>query len=122
MSKKLPYIPDILTERFEMLQELETDKQIAKSFAKGAQQAEIDFVNARISELERALSESEAEAAELISKIKEIDFIAFTAAYQRFMHGWTWKEVASGHGLTGDCIRARFYKAAKALHQSEEAM
>ena len=125
MSKKgmkALYIPDILSERFEMIQELETDREIAKKFSKGARQAEIEFVNDRISELELALSGSEAEAAELIRKIKEIDFIAFTAAYQRFMYGWPWKVIAINHGLTERALKSRYYSAMQALHQSEEAV
>ena len=120
MRKKITHIPDVLSERLEMLRELETDKQIAKSFAKGAQQAEIDFVNARIQELERELSENEAKATELINKIREIDFIAYTATYQRFIRGLQWKEVAFDHGLTEDSIKKHYYKAMQALHQSKE--
>lgn len=104
-------IPEALVARFECLRGLDSAYDLLEGVRHDeSATAERAFLESKIDSIERELADGEAEAVAIIAHLQD-DPITWVAAQLRFLHGYTWAEVAATTGQNEEAIKARCYRA-----------
>ena len=110
--KRSNIIPTLLDERFEQLKALQTaeDLQISLENSSIATDVKKEFVAERIRQLQAALEESKPAAEEIINSFSG-DPQTWNFMRLRFIHGYSWVDIAFSLKLTEKMVKNRVYKA-----------
>lgn len=109
MSK---YIPVLLDERYNQMQELRTaeDLQISLENSCIATDMEKEIVARRIRQLQTALEESAPAAEAIINSFSE-NVQAWSFMRLRFLSGYSWVEISVSLKIPEETIKAAVYRA-----------
>lgn len=104
-------IPEPLTERYELLKELETAYDLLDNLRRGGKDApnEEAFLEQKISSIENSLDAALPFIERIIDQLRD-DSIAWTVARLRFIQGYEWQQAAERLSLTEDMIKSRVYR------------
>lgn len=105
-------IPEPLAARFELLQELTTAYDLLDGLPSDGAEAEREFLQKKIADIEKELDAGEAVALALLELIHD-DSRAWLAASLRYRQGYSWAEVADMIGGNEPAIKARVYRKMK---------
>ena len=104
-------IPAPLTERYELLKELDVAYDLLDNLKRGGKDApnEEIFLEQKISSIESTLDSSLQCCEHIIDQIRD-DSIAWTSAQLHFIHGYEWQQAADRLQLTEEMIKSRVYR------------
>lgn len=104
-------IPESLTARFELLQQLETAYDLLEALQSTGEGTEVEeaFLTQKIESIEAELSKSEAETEAIIDQL-DGDPVGWTVARLRFMQGYEWAQAAARAGISEEAAKSRLYR------------
>lgn len=119
MGVKSKLIPEVLTVRYDRLEELRRAEDLLESLngSSIATDYEKDFVKKRIVDLNFALNESMPEAEKIINSLS-YDAEAWNFARLRFIKGYSWVDISLSLKLTEKTVKSRVYRAFKRLEKN----
>ena len=119
MGVKSKLIPEVLTVRYDRLEDLRKAEDLLSSLESSsiATDNEKDFVKKRIAVLNSALNESRTEAERIINSLSH-DVEAWNYTRLHFIEGYPWIDISFSLKISVDTVKTRVYRAFKRLEKS----
>ena len=119
MSVQAKYIPDLLSQRYEKMEELRQAEDLKISLQENniAFEEEIALVDNRIRMLKTYLDETLPAAEEILYTI-DYDIQALNYARLHFLKGYSWVDISFCLKLNEKMIKSRVYRAFQRVNRS----